>query len=69
MINCHRKTHGFDALFKSTVYLAFKDSNQKRTKIQKIQKGANSEDKHIEAIMRQEEQMLIMLNRLPDEAK
>ena len=39
LINCHRQTHGYNAVSKFTVNLAFRRLQTKITKIQKIQQG------------------------------
>ena len=67
LINCHRYRNGFDALFKSTVNLAFLILQPKITRIQKIQQGTNNEDKFKEARHIQTRQWFIMLNRLPED--
>ena len=57
----------FDAVFRSTVNLAFLRLQPKITRIQKIQQGTNNEGKCKEARQRQTKQWLIMLNRLPED--
>ena len=49
LINRHRKTQGFDAVYKSTVNLYFRRIQTKRTRIHKIQKVTNNEGKWKEA--------------------
>ena len=44
LINCRRKIQGFDAVCKSTVNIAFKRLQPKRTQIHKIQQGTRNED-------------------------
>ena len=48
-INCHRHTHGENAVIKSTANLAFRRLQPKITKIQKIQQGTKNEGKWKEA--------------------
>ena len=67
-IKFHLKTQGIDAVCKCNVNLAFNRPKQK-TKTQKIQKGTNNEGKWKDARMCQAKQILIILNRLPDETK
>ena len=67
LINCHRQTHGDNAVCRSTVNLAFRRLQPKITQIQKIQQGKKNEGKRKEARYRQVKQWLIMLNRLPEE--
>ena len=49
LINCHRQTHGDNAVCRSTNNLAFSRLQPKITKIQKIQQGTNNEGKWKEA--------------------
>ena len=63
--HCHRKS--FDAVFRSTVNLAFLRLAPKITKIQKIQQVTKNEGIWKEARRRQKKQWLIMLNRLPED--
>ena len=67
LINCHRQTHGENAVCRSTVNLAFKRIQPKITRIQKIQQGTKNEGKRKEARYLQVKQWLVMLNRLPEE--
>ena len=67
IINFHRYRNGFDAVFKSTVNLAFLILQPKITRIQKIQQGMKNEGKWKEKIQIQTKQWLIMLNRLPED--
>ena len=53
LINYHRHQSGFDAVCKSTVYLAFLRLQPKKTRIQKIQQGTKNEVKRKEARQRQ----------------
>ena len=50
IINCHRQHKGFNAVFKSTVNLAFLRLQPKRTRIHKIQQGTKNEGKWKESI-------------------
>ena len=43
LINCHRQTHGDNAVCRSTVNLAFRRLQPKITKNQKIQQGTKNE--------------------------
>ena len=45
LINCHLYRNGFDAVFRSTVNLAFLRLQPKITRIQKIQQGTKNEGK------------------------
>ena len=45
LINCHRHTHGDNAVSRSTVNLAFRRLQPKITKIEKIQQGTKNEGK------------------------
>ena len=67
VINCHRHTHGDNAVIRSTLNLAFRIFQPKITKIQKIQQGTKNEVKRKEARYRQVKRWLIMLNRLTEE--
>ena len=67
LINCHRQTHDENEGSRSTVNLAFRITQPKITKIQKIQQGTKNEGKWKEARYRQVKQWLIMINRLPEE--
>ena len=67
LINCHRHTHGENTVSKSTVNLAFRIIQPKIKIIQKIQQGINNEVKWKEARYLQVNQVLIILNRLPEE--
>ena len=67
LINCHRHTHGDNAVRNSTVNLAFRRLQPKIIKIQKIQQGTKNGGKWKEARYRKVKQWLIMLNRLPEE--
>ena len=49
LINCQRHQNVFDAVYKSTVNLAFLRLQTKITIIQKIQQGTNNEDDWKEA--------------------
>ena len=65
LINCHRQTHGDNAVGKSNFNLAFRRLQPKITKIQKIQQGMKNEGKWKDARYLQVNQWLIVLNRLP----
>ena len=67
LINCHRHTHGDNAVIKSTVNLAFRRLQPKITKIQKIQQGTKNEGKWKDVKYQQVNQWLIMLNRITEE--
>ena len=67
LVNCHRQTHGDNAVSKSTVNLAFRRLQPKITKIEKIQQGTKNEVKWKETSYRQVKQWLIVLDRLPEE--
>ena len=67
IINFHRHHKLFNAVFNSTVNLAFFRLKPKRTRIQKIQQGTKNEGKWKEARQHQTKQWLIMLNRLPED--
>ena len=67
LINCHRQTHGDNAVCRSTVNLAFSRLQPKITKIQKIQQRTKNEVKWKEARYKQVKQWLIMLNKIPEE--
>ena len=62
LINCHRHHNGVDAVYRSTVNLAFLRIASKITRIQKIQQGTKNEGKWKESRQRQTKQWLIMLN-------
>ena len=53
LINCHRQTHGENAMCRSAVNLAFRRLQPKITKIQKIQQVTKNEGKWKEARYRQ----------------
>ena len=67
LINCHCHQNGFDAVCKSTVYLAFLRLQPNITIIQKIQQGTKNEGKWKEARQRRTKQWLIMIIRLPED--
>ena len=67
LINCHRQTHGDNAVRNSTVNLSFRRLQPKIIKIHQIQQGTKNEGKWKEARYRQVNQWFIMLNRLPEE--
>ena len=67
LINCHRHTHGDNAVSKTTVNLAFMRLQPKITKIHQMQQGTKNEGKWKEARYRKVKQWLIMFNRLPEE--
>ena len=67
LINCHRHTHGDNAVSIFTVNLAFRRLQPKITKIDKIKQGTKNEGNWKEARYRQVKRWLIMLNRLPEE--
>ena len=67
LINCHRHTHGDNAVSKPTVNLAFRRLQPAITKNQKIQQGTENEGKWKEARYIQVKQWLIMLYRIPEE--
>ena len=67
LLNCHRHQNGVDAVCRSTVNLAFLRLAPKITRIQKIQQGTKNEGKWKEARQRQTKQLLIMINRLPED--
>ena len=67
IINCHFHHKGFNALWKSTVNLAFLILQRKREIIQKIQQVTKNEGKWKEARHCQTKQWLIMLNQLPED--
>ena len=67
LIHCHRHQNGFDAVYRSTVNLAFLRLAPKITRIQKIQQGTKNEGKWKEARQLQTKQWLIMINRLPED--
>ena len=67
LINCHRDTHGGNAVSRSTFNLAFRRLQPKITRIQKIQQGTKNEGQWKEARYRQVKQWLIILDRLPEE--
>ena len=67
LINCHYHHNGYDAVCKSTVYLAFLRLQPKKTRIHKIQQGTKNEGKWKEAIHRQTKQWLIMLRLLTED--
>ena len=67
LINFHRQHKRFNAVCKSTVKLDFLIFQPKRTRIQKIHQGNNTEVKCKEARQQQTKQWLIMLNRLPED--
>ena len=67
LINCHRQTHGDNAVSRSTANLTFSKLQPKITKIHKIQQGTNNEGKWKEARYIQVKQYFTMLKRLPDE--
>ena len=67
LINCHRHTHGENAVRKATVNLSFRRLQPKITKIDKIQQGTKNEGEWKEARYRQVKQWLIMLNGLTEE--
>ena len=66
-IHFHLHTHGYNAVIKSTVNLAFRVFQPKITKTQKIQQGTNNEVKWKEARYLQVKQWLIMLNILTED--
>ena len=49
LINCHCQTHGYNAVSRSNVNLAFRRLQPKITKIQNIQQGTKNEGKWKEA--------------------
>ena len=67
LINCHRQTHGDNAVSRSTVNLAFTRLQPKITKNQKIQQGTKNEGNWKEARYQQVKQWLIMPDRIPEE--
>ena len=67
LINFRRQTHGDNAVYRSTVNLAFRRLQPKITKIQKIQQGTKNEAKRKDARYQQFKQWLIMLERLTEE--
>ena len=67
LVNCHRHTHGDNAVSKSTVNLSFRRLQHKITKIEKIQQGTKNEVKWKETRYRKVKQWLIVLDRLPEE--
>ena len=64
LINCHRQTHGGNAVSRSNINLALRRLQPKITKNQKIQQGTKNERKRKEARYRHVEQWLITLNKL-----
>ena len=67
LINVHRQTKGDDAVCRSTVNLAYRRHQPRITRIQKIQQVTKNEGKRKEARYRQVKQLLVVLNRLPEE--
>ena len=67
LINCHYHHNGYDAVCKSTIYLAFLRLQPKKTRIQKIQQGNKNESEKKEARHHQTKQWLIMLRRLSED--
>ena len=65
LINCHRHTHGENAVIKSTANLAFRRLQPKITKIHQIQQGTKNEENCKESRYGQLNQWLIMFNILP----
>ena len=49
LINCHRQTHGDNAVCRSTVNLSFRRLQPKITKVYKIQQGTKNGGKWKEA--------------------
>ena len=67
LINFHRHHNGFDEVGESTVNLDFLILQPKIKRIQKIRQGTKNGVKCKEARQRQTKQLLIMLNRLPED--
>ena len=67
LINCHRQYNRFDAVYKSTVNLAFLILQPKITILQKIQQSTKNEGNWKEARQHQTKQWFIMLNRIPED--
>ena len=67
LINFHRHHKGFNEACKSTINLVFLRLQPKRTMIKKIQQGTKNEVKRKEARWRQTKQLLIMINRIPED--
>ena len=67
LINCHRQTKGDNAVFRSTVNLAYKRLQPKISRIQRVQQGTKNEGNWKEARHLQVKQWLIILNRIPEE--
>ena len=67
LINFHCHTHGYKAVIRSTIDLAFRRLQPKITKIEKIQQGTKNKGKWKEARYQQVKQWLIMLDRISEE--
>ena len=67
LLNFHLRQNCFDAVFRSTVNLAFLRLQPKIKRIQRIQQDTKNEGKWKEARQRQTKQWLIMINRLPED--
>ena len=69
LINCHRETHGNNAVSRSTVNLAFRILQPKITRIQKMKQGTKNEGKWKEARYPQVKQWFIIPNIFREEKK